>query len=273
MKFLNLLKKYEKGSTHFVMLLVGIGFLVFTILPLVLPSWSSDSSPLMSIIFALVGLVMIVFGFRGLKNVATTTLEQTNYFDQVDKGAVDPAVIEAIRSSNSPLKDYYFHYCGKLNQSYILETTDREPTYEINCDKMGMVNDFIFTFKNHLTGKEFTSNVTHTMTVSYGSDNFSLVDKSYFKIDGKNIWEYIAEMGYSVEPYLDPVAFSFRIRHYGVEVADLKCAGTNVLPQYEGKQGLRNVAMSSGLYRVSCRDEDVEAVAIIAFAVSRVQII
>ena len=273
MKFLNLLKKFEKGSFHLGLLLVGIGFLAFSVLPFILTDWSSDSPLWLNVVTGVLGVGMIALAIRGLKNVATTTLEQTNYFDQVDSGSADPAVIDAIRSSTSPLKDYYFHFCGKLNQSYILETTSREPVYEINCDKVGLVNDYVFTFKNHLTGKEFTSNVSHTVTVSYGSDNFSLVDKSYFKIDGKNIWEYIAEIGYSVEPYLDPVNFSFRIRHYGIEVADLKCAGTNILEQYEGKQGLRNVAMTSGLYRVSCRDEDVEAVAIIAFAVSRVQII
>ena len=94
-----------------------------------------------------------------------------------------------------------------------------------------------------------------------------------YNIDGKNIWDYIGEMGYSVDPYLDPVVFSFKVRHYGVEVADIKCAGTNILPQYEGREGLRNVAMGGGLYRVYCKDEDVEAVALIAFAVTRIQII
>ncbi|MBR0137572.1 MAG: hypothetical protein IJM15_04115, partial [Erysipelotrichaceae bacterium] len=258
MKFLNLIKKFEKAKTNLLILIVGIGFLAFTLLPKILPNWTSDTSPLVDIAFAGAGIAMIVFSLLGLKNVATTSLEETNYFDKVDKN-VDPEVVERIRTSTSPVKDYYFHYCGKLNQSYVLETPEREPAYEINCDKMGMVNDYIFTFKNCLTGKEETRNVSHTITTSYGSESFSIVDKSYFKIDEKNIWEYIAEMGYSVDPYLDPVAFSFKVRHYGVEVADLKAAGTNILPAYEGKGGLRDVAMSSGLYKVSCRDEDVEA--------------
>ena len=39
MKFLNLLKKLEKGGFHLGLLVVGIGFLVFTVLPLISDKW------------------------------------------------------------------------------------------------------------------------------------------------------------------------------------------------------------------------------------------
>ena len=273
MKFLNLLKKLEKGGFHLGLLVVGIGFLVFTVLPLISDKWTSDSPWWMNLIFAAVGIGSIFFAVRGLKNVATTSLDENNDFNKVDTASVAPEVIEKIRANNDPQKEYYFHYCGKLNQSYILETPDRKPVFEFNCDKIALVGDYVFTFVNHVAGKQDTHNISHTLTTSYGSDSFSIVDKSYFNIDGKNIWDYIGEMGYSVDPYLDPVVFSFKVRHYGVEVADLKAAGTNVLPQYEGKEGLRDVAMGGGLYKVSCREEDAEAVAMVAFAVSRVQIV
>ena len=273
MKFLNLLKKLEKGGFYLGLSAVGLGFLVFTVLPLISDKWTSDSSWWVNIIFILIGIGSILFAVRGLKNVAVTSLEENNHFDMVDNAAVAPEVIEKIRTSNSPEKEYYFHYCGKLNQSYILETTEREPVFEFNCDKIALVGDYIFTFVNYMTGKQDTHEISHTLTTSYGSDNFSLVDKSYFNIDGKNIWQYISEIGYSVEPYMDPVAFSYRIRHYGVEVAVLKCAGTNILVEYEGREGLRNVAFGGGLFKVYCREEDAEAVALIAFAVTRIEIL
>jgi len=274
MKFLGIIKKLQRGGFYLGLLVVGLGFLVFTLLPVLMPgTWTTDSSPLTSILTGVIGVVAIVIAVIKLRKVFTTSLEEENYFNKVNTASVDPSVVEAIRKSDSPVIDCYFHYCGKLNQSYILETTDRQPVVEINCDKMGIVNDFIFTFKDHLTGKEFSSKVSHTVTSSYGSDNFSLVDSSYFKIDGQVIWDYIAEMGYSVEPYPDPVAFSYRIRHYGVEVTELKAAGTNILPQYEGKEGLRDMPLGGGLFKVSCREEDAFAVAMIAFAVSRVQVV
>ena len=272
MKFLNLIKKIEKGKTFLLMLVVGSGFLLFTLLPLFFNDWQVEGSMWVSFLFGAAGLAMIVISIINLKKVLTTTLEENNYFDKVDKN-VDPEVVERIRTSTSPVDEYYFHFCGKLNQSYILETPEREPVYEFICDKMGIVNQYVFTFKNHLTGEETSHNVSHTVSTSYGGENYSIVDTSYFKIDDQNIWDYIADMGYSVEPYLDSLMFSFRIRHYGVEVADLKAAGTNILEQYEDRGGLRDVPMMQGLYRVSCRDEDIEAVAIIAFAVSRVQVV
>lgn len=269
-----MLKKWQKGSTHFMMLLVGTGFLAFTLLPYLLPgTFTTDSSPLVSILTGLIGLAAIIFGVLGLRKVFTEKLDDMNYFDQVSKTDFDPKLVQEVSDSTEPLKDYYFHYCGKLNQSYILETVDRQPVIEINCDKIGLVNDYVFTFINHLTGKQWTSNVSHTITTSYGGDDVSIIDKSYFNIDGQNIWEYIAERGYGIDPYLESLAWSFDVNHYGVKVADLKAAGTNILPAYEGKQGLRDVAMSFGLFRVSCRESDAEAVAIIAFAASRVQII
>ncbi|MBR0137276.1 MAG: hypothetical protein IJM15_02595 [Erysipelotrichaceae bacterium] len=274
MKFINLIRKIQKGGYYLLMTVVGIGFLLSFILPVILPDvFVSDSSLPMGLVFAAIGIVSIFFGIKGMGNATWEIQEKTNYFDMVNEEAAGPELIREIRENPQPLKDYYFHFCGKLNQSYVLETTDREPVYEFDCDKMGMLNDYIFTFRNCLTHEETSHNVSHTVTVSYGSDDFSLVDRSYFKIDGKNIWEYIAEMGYAVEPYLDKLAWSFRIRHYSVQVADLKAAGTNILKEYEGKKGLRDVPMMEGLYRVSCRQDDIEAVAIIAFAVSRVQIV
>ena len=274
MKIVNFIKKLQKGGFHTLGLIVGIGFVLFSVLPYLMPgTFHSDTPWFTNLIFLGAGIAAIFFSARGLKDVFTTTVEEKNYFDQVDTSKVDQSVIDQIRNNTKPLKDYYFHFCGKLNQSYILETTDRQPVFEFNCNKIGVVNDFIFTFKDHVSGSEDTHDVSHTITTSYGDESFSIIDKSYFKVDGKNIWEHISEMGYSIEPYLDTIAFSYRVNHYGVQVADIKAAGTNILEQYEDKGGLRNVPTIGGLYRVSCREDDIRAVAIICFAVSRVEIV
>jgi len=275
MKFYNLLKKIEQGGFYLGLLLVGLAFVVINLLPIFLPGQFIDTTgnPLLSYGMIGIGLLAIIFAVYNLKKRMSKSLDEMNYFDKVDKSAADPEVIEQIQNSDEPQKEYYFHFCGKLNQSYILETPNRKPIYEINCDKMGIVNQYIYTFKNRLTGKSFTSKVSHTTTTEYGTENFGLIDQSYFKVDGKNIWDMIGEKGYSVEPYLDKIAFSYHVKHYGIHVADIVAAGTNILEQYEGAGGLRDVAMTQGIYRVYCRESDIDGVALIAFAVSRVEIV
>ena len=276
MKFVNILKKLM-GSVYFIGLtLVGLGFVVFNLLPIIMPDkWIDETNnPLMGVVFALVGAAAAAFGIYNIIKIFKTTPEEANYFDNVDVSEVDQKVIDSIRNSTEPTEEYYFHFCGKLNQSYVMETPDRNPVYEINCDKMGVVNDYIYTFKSHVSDMEFTSNITHTVTTSTESPNgFNLVQNSYFKIDGMRIWDYIGQKGYSIEPYIDGIAFSYTISHYGVEVADIKAAGTNILEKYEDKGGIRDVAMMAGLYRIYCRKSDIDACAMIAFAVSRVEII
>lgn len=275
MKFYNLLKKIEQGGFYIGLLLVGLAFVVINLLPIVMPGKFIDESgsPLLTYGGIAIGALAAIFAIYNLKKRMGTSLDEMNYFDKVDPSEADPEVIEKIQNSDEEQKEYYFHFCGKLNQSYILETPEREPIYEINCDKMGIVNQYVYTFTNHLTGKSFTSNVSHTTTTEYGSETFSLIDQSYFKLDNVKIWDVIAEKGYSLKPYIDKIAMSFEVSHYGVHVADIVAAGTNILKEYEGKGGLRDVAMTQGIYRVYCRESDIDAVALIAFAVSRVEII
>lgn len=274
MKFVNVLKKIQGAFFFIGLTIVGCGFVIFNLLPIIMPDkWTDETNnPVMTIAFIVMGLAAAIFGIYNIIKVVKTTPEEANYFDKVNTAEVDPKVVEGIKNSGEPTEEYYFHFCGKLNQSYIMETPDRKPVYEMNCDKMGVINDYIYTFKSHVSGDEFTCNISHTITTSTDSGGLELVQNSYFNIDGMKIWDYIGQMGYSIEPYIDGIAFSYKVKHYGVEVAEIKAAGTNILEEYEGKGGLRDIAMMEGLYRIYCRESDVDACALIAFAVARVQI-
>ena len=58
MKFLNLIKKIEKGKTFLLMLVVGSGFLLFTLLPLFFNDWQVEGSMWGSFLFGAAGLAM-----------------------------------------------------------------------------------------------------------------------------------------------------------------------------------------------------------------------
>ena len=150
MKFVNILKKIE-GSLFFVGLtLVGLGFVVFNLLPIIMPDKFIDetNNPGMGVLFVIVGAVAATFGIINIVKILRTTPEEANYFDKVNTAEADPKVVEGIRNSLEPTEEYYFHFCGKLNQSYIMETPDRKPVFELNCDKMGVLSDYVYTFKS-----------------------------------------------------------------------------------------------------------------------------
>ena len=188
--------------------------------------------------------------------------------------AADPAVAEQIQNDGEPAKEYYFHWTGKLNQSYILETPSRQSIYEANCDHMGVLTPYRYTFVDRLTGVSREHKVSHTVTKSYGRDmgdvSVSAVASSDFKIDDVNNWEYLKKLGYSVVPRRAGLKMNFDVLRQGVPVAYLEAAGTNILKD-EGKSFLGDKLTGTGLYKVTCKTADLEGVFTACFCLSRVE--
>lgn len=218
------------------------------------------------IIAVAVAVFKIVTGFR--------KKESNSPFENSEK-QVDPFLAEQIRNDTSPTRDYYFHWTGKLNQSYILETPERRAVYEAICDHIGVLTPYRYTFANRSTGVSREHKVSHTVTNRYGNGSdsgisFSVVSASEFKIDDVNNWDYLANMGYSIEPKRSGIKLNFDVLHHGVPVAYLEAAGVNILND-DKKSLLGDKLTTTGLFKVSCRDSDLEGVFMACFCVSRVE--
>lgn len=183
---------------------------------------------------------------------------------------VDPALAEQVMGDDSEARDYYFHWTGRMNQSYVLETHSREPVYEAICDHIGILTPYRFTFANRKTGRTRECKVTHTSTSRYGGEVLSTVSGSHFMIDGVENWEYLGKLGYTVVPKRSGIRLNFDVLHHGVPVAYLEVAGTNILKD-GAKNPLGDKLPAPGLYKVSCRDSDLEGVFLACFCVSRVE--
>lgn len=187
---------------------------------------------------------------------------------------VDPSLAEQIWNDNSPKSDYYFHWTGKLNQSFVLETPERKAVFEAVCDHIGVLTPYRYTFTNHVTGESREHKISHTVTnrVGHGSDSvsFSVVSASEFKIDDVNNWTYLANLGYSVKPEQDGIKLNFDVLHHGVPVARLEAAGTNILKDSAGSL-LGDKLPGTGLFKLSCKDSDLAGVFYACFCVSRVE--
>lgn len=238
---------------------------------------SNKGSDIVTIVFIVVGLALVVIGIVFLVKNIKRSSEDYNQLDRVDKDSVSEEVIKEIEESDEPMIDYYFHWCKKLNQSYVLETLSRTPVYEADCDRIGVFKPYIYTFTNHRTGRRFTSEVTHTITTSTGTSqmigsgltSISIPTSSSFKIDKVSIWDYLGEKGYSLEPHLQGIKLNFDVLHYGVKVAYLEAAGVNAVK--DGNSKLGDKLPANGVYKVKCRESDLDGVFMACFAVSRVE--
>lgn len=220
------------------------------------------------IILAVGAIALIASVILGIKAVKTSADD----FNELDRVKADPQQAEAIKNSNEPMSEYYFHFTGKMNQSYIMETPQRTPVFEAICDKIGVVSDYEYTFKNHQTGVSRPCKVSHTLTQSNGIGmGFSIATASAFKIEGKRNWDYLGELGYSIEPGIRGIKLNFDLYHYGVKVGNLEAAGVNILSD-DKQYRLGDAIPGKGLYKVTCRPSDIEGAFFACFSAARTEL-
>lgn len=229
-------------------------------------SLSSDDTPIIPIVFASIGVLCVVFGIISL--VKNKKDKHPDLLNQVDTSNIDPNIIEEIKNNDEPSYDYNFYFVGKLGQSYILETKDRTPVIKIDCEKTGIVKKSIYKVTNYYTGKIAKYEVGHTVTVSFGSGHLNIPYKSTFTVNGEDVFSMIAKIGYSITAKLEGLKINFDVFHYGIKVASLNCGGVNIKTQ--NKYGKLGNIPTKGIYVINAKKSDLDAVALIAFAVSRV---
>lgn len=224
----------------------------------------TDNSLLSNLLFIAIGLGAV--GISIYKIISTIKKKDINEFNRVDMSNVSSSQIEKVKNNKEEVKEYFFHFTGNANQSYILETLDREPVYEARCDKVGIVSNYEFTFINHLTGKETPHLVSHVSSTSF--DNF--VTSSKFKIDDVNVWDILGKEGYSLDPHFNGLKSYFDISRYGINVAKIELAGTKAYK--EGASKLLGDVPIKGMFKVYAKESDIDMVFLCAFILSKVDL-
>ena len=223
-----------------------------------------NNSLIANIIFICVGASAVIVSIYMI--IKTAGAKDINEFNKVDMSSASNEEIEKIKNNSEETKEYYFHFTGDSNQSYILETMDREPVYEAICDKVGIVSNYKFTFINHLSGKEEEHSVSHVISSSYDS----FVTSSSFKVDNVNVWDILGKEGYSLDPHLNGFKSYFDVFHYGIKVAKIELAGTNAYK--EGTSKLLGNVPIKGMFKVYSKNSDIDMVFLCAFILSKVDL-
>ena len=90
-----------------------------------------------------------------------------------------------------------FHY-GKMNQSFKLENESNLSLYEANLIKFKLLTASDYEFVNRVTSTTTLRKVGKTKSVEQGTMGVNMTTASYFKLDGKNCFDILAEKGYSI---------------------------------------------------------------------------
>ena len=224
----------------------------------------TDNSPILNVVIILIGLAAAAFSvYMVMKTVKNRDI---NEFDRVDMNHVTAAEIESVKNSTEEQKEYFFHFTGQANQSYVLETPERVPVYEAICDKVGIVSKYEFTFVNHMTGDRQHHLVSHVVSQSYDS----FVTSSKFKFDDVNVWDILGKAGYSMDPHFNGFKSYFDVARFGINVAKIELAGTKAYKDNASK--LLGDVPIKGMFKVYAKESDIDNVFLCAFILSKVDL-
>ena len=215
----------------------------------------------------------ILIGLGALALVAGVLMtvkayKKSNELDQTPKA--DPAVFEGFKQA-AGVTEYYCRYDGvMLKPGYILEDAARKVLFEGKMTKQALVGARTFEFSNHVTGGVTEHEVGHTMTQSYNDNGWSA--KSWFKFDGKNVWDEIHDRGIRLRTNMRSKFpnFTYEVSKDGQAFAILETSGKYV-HEDEAAEHKLNVPVGRYYYRVWTNTRDFETLFLTIFAISETE--
>ena len=219
-------------------------------------------------IFILVGAIAFVGGVISLVRSIRLKTKDMNEYDKVDMSKAAPEEVERIQNNDEPRESYFFHYAGKMNQSYVLEDKDGRAVYEAKLIKFNALKPCPYDFINHLTLHTERKELGKTVSKSIGTSGFgySVPISAAFTVDGVSNWDYLASKGYGFEFIGDLLVPCFNVKHYGVSVAKIETTGTNTL---RGKDSIIGKLPVNGLFNVECGSSELDGVFMTCLSISR----
>ena len=194
--------------------------------------------------------------------------KKSNELDQTPKA--DPAVFEGFKQA-AGVTEYYCRHDGvMLKPGYILEDAARKVLFEGKMTKQALVGARIFEFSNHVTGGVAEHEVGHTMTQTYNDNGWSA--KSWFKFDGKNVWDVIHDRGIRLRTNMRSKFpnFTYEVSKDGQAFAILETSGKYVHEDEAAEHSL-NVPVGRYYYRVWTNTRDFETLFLTIFAISETE--
>ena len=219
----------------------------------------------------IVGPIVIGVGVLALALGAFLTVKAFRKSKELDQTAKAPAVdFEGFQQAPGVTEYYCRHDGVTLKPGYILEDGARKVLFEGKMVKQALVGARVFEFSDHTTGAVKQHEVGHTTTQSYNDEFFSV--KSWFKFDGKNVWDVLHERGLRMTTNLHSKFpnLIYEVSKDGKAFARIETSGKYV-HEDEAAEHKLNIPVGRYYYRVWTNSRDFETLFLTIFAISETE--
>ncbi len=161
-------------------------------------------------------------------------------------------------------KTYLFQPEKKvMKQGYFMTDESEGIVYEAKMLKQPLLGAMEFEFVNHVSGKTEMHKVGKTLTTESGAGGIvsALSQKSRFKFDGTNIWDYLHDAGIRIETGLagGKLGMRYEVTLKGQPMASLEST----------TPGGKSIITSKHYYNVTTEEENLDLAFLTAFAIAR----
>ena len=212
------------------------------------------------------GAVAVVFG------VAKTAkaIKKSKELDQSVPGGTARADFDGFRKEPG-VTEYYCRFDGdSLRPGYVIEDAARRVLYEGKMTKNALVGARIFEFRDCVSGLTTEHEVGHTMTQTYNEEFLSA--RSWFKVDGKNIWDLLHERGLRLATDMRSKfpRLIYQATRDGEAFALIETASQYVHEEDEAQHKI-NIPVGRYYYRIWTNSDDFETLFLTVFAISETE--
>ena len=153
-----------------------------------------------------------------------------------------------------------------VKQAFFLEDENGNMVYEGKMTKFKFFGASPFEIVNHITNKTEEHKIGKTVTIeqSNGIDIIDFLSKrSYFKYDGKKIWDYLHDLGIRIDSKLsgNKVGMTYDITFEGKPLATIATSSP------KGK----SLITTDLYYDVTCEEKDLDLVFLVAFSIAKTE--
>ena len=153
-----------------------------------------------------------------------------------------------------------------IKQAFFLEDENENMVYEGKMTKFSLFGASPFEMVNHITNKTEEHKIGKTVTIeqSNGIDIIDFLSKrSYFKYDGKKIWDYLHDLGIRIDSKLsgNKVGMTYDITFEGKPLATIATSSP------KGK----SLITTDLYYDVTCEEKDLDLVFLVAFSIAKTE--